>query len=120
MSDRGVLAMVAATALGLWLYVAPGVLGYEGAQAVSDRVAGALVVAFSFVAIWEFMRGLRKVDRPLAAWMLLSVALFQPPLEVAVSTVLSALTILALSFVRGEVARPYGGGWRAILRPPAR
>ena len=42
--ERGVLAMLAATAVGVWLYAAPGVLGYEGGQAIGDRVAGALII----------------------------------------------------------------------------
>jgi hypothetical protein len=112
----GVAAMVASTAVGLWLYVAPGVLGYGGAQETSDRIAGALVLSFSFVAVWEFMRGLRRANRPIAAWVALSVAIFQPPAEVIASTLASAAAIAALSFVRGTVARPYGGGWRALRR----
>lgn len=116
MIDRGVAAMAASAALGLWLYVAPGVLGHGGAQEASDRIAGALVLTLSFVAIWAHMRGLRVANRPLAAWLVLSVALFQPPLAAAASTVASALAIAALSFVRGHVPRPYGGGWRAVLR----
>lgn len=115
MIGRGTAAMAAASAIGVWLYVAPGVLGYEDGQATSDRVAGALVTSFSFVAIWEFMRGLRVVARPLGAWLALSVVIFQPPVEAVVSTVLSGLAVVALSFVRGDVERPYGGGWRAIL-----
>jgi hypothetical protein len=113
---RGTAAMGTSAAVGVWLYVAPGVLGYEGAQATSDRIAGALVVSLSFVAVWEFMRGLRLANRPIALWLAVSPALFQPAIEVAASTVASALVVLALSFVRGEIGRPYGGGWRALVR----
>ncbi|HEV2062143.1 MAG TPA: hypothetical protein VGR12_04755 [Solirubrobacteraceae bacterium] len=115
MTDRGVLASVACTALGLWLYIAPGVLAYDTPQSASDRISGALILAFSFVAIWEFLRGLRFASRVIAVWVLISVPIFQPPLDAAVSTLLAAAAVLALSFVRGEIGRPYGGGWRALL-----
>ena len=67
------------------------------------------------------MRRLRLVLRPLAGWLLLSVVIFWPPLAAAASTVASGLAVLALSFVKGTISRPYGGGWRAVLgRRPAR
>lgn len=120
--ERGFAAMIVSTAVGVWLYVAPGVLDYGGAHAASDRVAGAVIAAFSFVALWAHMRGLRVVNRAIAGWLLLSVVLFQPSVAVAASTVLSAATVLALSFVGGAVKRPYGGGWRAVVggRPDRR
>ena len=109
-------AQVAATAIGLWLYASPSVLDYGGGAAVVDRIAGALIITFSFVAIWEFLRGVRRANRPLAVVLLVAPWFLDQPTAGVISSVLGGAAVLALSFVEGQIKRPYGGGWSVLLR----
>lgn len=109
-------AQVVATATGLWLYASPSVLGYEGAAAAVDRIAGALIVTFSFVAIWEFLRGARLANRPVAVVLLVAPWFLDQPIAGLISSVAAGGVVLALSFVEGTIQRRYGGGWSALLR----
>lgn len=109
-------AQVAATAVGVWLYIAPSVLDYGGAAAAVDRIAGALIITFSFVAIWEFVRGLRLANRPLAVVLLVVPWFLDQPAAGLLSSVAGGAAVLALSFVEGRIKRSYGGGWSVLLR----
>ncbi len=109
-------AQVVATVIGLWLYASPSVLGYDGAAAALDRIAGALIVTFSFVAIWEFLRGVRLANRPLAVALLVAPWFLDQPTAGLISSVAAGAVVLALSFVEGTIQRRYGGGWSALLR----
>lgn len=109
-------AQMAATGVGVWVYIAPSVLGYEGAGAVVDRIAGALIITFSFVAIWEYLRGARLANRPLAVVLLVAPWFLQQPTAGVVSSVVAGAVVLALSFLGGRVEGRYGGGWSALAR----
>lgn len=109
-------AQVVATLIGAWLYASPSVLDYDGAAAVVDRIAGALILTFSFVAIWEFLRGMRRANRPLAVVLLAAPWFLDQPVAALISSVAAGAAVLALSFVEGRIQRRYGGGWSALLR----
>lgn len=109
-------AQVAATVIGIWLYASPSVLDYGGAAAVVDRIAGALIITFSFVAIWEFLRGVRRASRPLALVLLAAPWFLDQPTAGLISSVAAGAAVLALSFVEGNIRRRYGGGWSVLLR----
>lgn len=108
-------AQMICTAIGVWVYAAPSVLGYAGgAAAASDRIAGSLVITFSFIAIWEHMRGLRLANRPLGVWLIVAPWLLGAPTAGIVSSAAAGVLVIALSFVEGDIRRPYGGGWSAL------
>ena len=109
-------AQISATLVGLWVYISPSVLGYDGAAAVVERITGALIVTFSFVAIWEFLRAVRLINRPLAVVLLVSPWFLEQPAASLLSSVAAGAAVLALSFVKSKTRRPYGGGWSAVLR----
>ena len=109
-------AQVAATIIGLWVYISPSVLDYDGAAGVIDRIAGALIITFSFVAIWEHVRGSRLANRPLAFVLLAAPWFLDQPTAGLVSSVAAGAAVMALSFVEGEIQRPYGGGWSTLTR----
>lgn len=109
-------AQVVATLIGLWLYASPSLLDYGGTAAAVDRIAGALIVTFSFVAIWEFLRGVRLANRPLAVVLLVVPWFLDQPTAGLISSVAGGAAVLALSFVEGKIQRRYGGGWSVLLR----
>ncbi|MRG96981.1 SPW repeat domain-containing protein [Polyangium spumosum] len=58
-------------ALGIWLLIAPGVLGYVDARAVNnDRLLGILVAASAIVALWAPKA--RFVNVVLGAWLIIA------------------------------------------------
>lgn len=107
-------AFVLLTAVGLWLMAAPAVLGYGGAPENSDRIAGPLLAAFSFLAIFQISRGVRWLNLPIGAWLVAAPFVLGAPADAFASSLVSGLLVLTLSpFGRPDQSR-YGGGWRAL------
>lgn len=110
-------------ALGLWLMLAPAVLGYATTAPVasaSDRIIGPLVVSAAIVSIWPELRPLRWVTVVLGALAvvapLASGAFVDWPLRAGVSSVVTGLAMVGFGLVRGKVDSRFGGGWRSIWR----
>ena len=87
---------VANTILGLWLTLAPDVLGYQASAALYDRVVGLLAAAVAIVGVWEASRALRWVNFVLGAWLLIAPWLLRFPRAAIVNS--SAVGVLMLSF----------------------
>lgn len=113
-------ARIATALLGIWLMVAPDVLGYEGATRINDRVVGPLVVATAIMAATEVTRPLRWLGVPLGAWLLAApwVLGYADALARADSIVAGVLVIV-LSLIRGTVHGRFGGGWSSLWRTAA-
>ena len=115
------IAHVIAAFIGIWLMVAPAVLGYGDPAQTNDRIIGPVVATFAIVAWWEATRNVRWANIPLGGWMVLApLILGYGATAPIVNSIAAGLLIVALSFVRGEVKKPYGGGWRSLFRdnPP--
>jgi hypothetical protein len=106
---------LATVAVGVWLMAAPAVLGYAGAPATSDRVAGPVVAAVGIVAASAITRGLRWANLVPGLWLLAGPALLGFPAPALVSSAVAGLLILA--FVPGSPGDPerFGGGWRSLF-----
>lgn len=109
-------AQLALVAAGLWLMVAPAVLGYDGAAANSDRIAGPLMVAIAFLAVFTITRGLRWLNLPVALWLLVSPWLLGSPTDATVSSMVVGVAALVLAPIGSPDQSRYGGGWIALLR----
>ena len=114
MSPR-MLARVGAVAVGIWLEAASAVLGYGTPAADVDRVLGPVAGGIAFVAIWAIAHPIRWATVPVGALLVLAPVLGYP-LEAAVSSIASGLTIIALAFVGGDPRGDYGGGWQVIWK----
>jgi hypothetical protein len=111
------------TALGLWLMLAPAVLGYSTTSPVasaSDRIIGPVVMSAAIAAIWPEIRPLRWVTVVLGGLAVLAPPVVGPfvywPLTAAVNSVVTGLAMIASGLVRGEITSQFGGGWRSIWR----
>jgi hypothetical protein len=104
-------AQALAFAIGIWLMLAPELLGYRGAARINDLVVGPIAASFACVAMWEVGRGLRWVNLVLGAWLAASPLVLGAGLNQA----LSGLALCALSLVRGRLKRRCGGGWRSLF-----
>lgn len=109
--------------IGVWLMVAPAVLGYSGVSDIasaSDRIVGPLIVSSAIVAIWPEVRPLRWVNAALGTWLLVGVPavalVVDWPLEGIVSSVLSGALTVTMARIEGDIDRRFGGGWRSIWR----
>lgn len=110
-------------ALGVWLMVAPAVLGYSTTSQLassSDRIIGPLVLSTAIAAIWPEIRPLRWVNAVLGVLAVLAPIVLGPiygwPVAGAMSSIMSGVAILGFAVIRGEVDSRFGGGWRSIWR----
>ena len=110
-------AQIVLTVVGLWLMFAPSVLGYQGTAADSDRFAGPLLAAFAFLAIFRITRGVRWVNLPIGAWLVVAPLLLRFPTDATVNSLVCGVLVLALAAVGGVDQSRYGGGWITLWRP---
>lgn len=107
-------AQIVLVVAGLWLMVAPAVLEYDGAAATSDRIAGPVMVATAFLAVFAITRGLRWVNLPVGAWLVAAPWLLQFPVDATVSSMVCGVAALALAPLGRPDQSRYGGGWLAL------
>ncbi|HSL58490.1 MAG TPA: hypothetical protein VK866_11660 [Acidimicrobiales bacterium] len=106
-------------ALGLWLYVAPAVLGYGDPAAVNDRLVGPLIFSISFIALWEVVRPLRWWVVPAGVWMVVApLVLGYDDTAAIVSSVAVGVATVATAWFGGQTSSTFGGGWSALWGDP--
>ncbi len=96
--------------------VAPAVLKYEGPVATSDRIAGPIVVFFAVVSAWIVLRALRWTILPVAVWVAAGPLVLNGHAAAAVSDLVAAVLLVALTPPQGGDSEKYGGGWRSLIR----
>ncbi len=105
---------LAGAVLGVWLMVAPAMLGYAGSAAVNQRVVGPVVLGASFVAIWPLMRPLRRIEFVAGVWLVVSSPFFGSAAP-KINGVAVGLMLVALSSLGGATGERFGGGWSSLL-----
>lgn len=111
-------AHATAVVLGLWLMMAPAILGYEGAARTNGRAAGPIMIAVAIISTFGAMRPLRRINVLIALWLAVAPWLLSFTTTARVNTLLVALALLAVSVVGGEDVGSYGGGWRSLWWEP--
>ena len=109
-------AQIVLTVVGLWLMFAPSVLGYQGTAADSDRFAGPLLAAFAFLAIFRITRGLRWVNLPIGAWLIVGPLLLGFPTDATVNSIVCGVLVVVLAPIGRVDQSRYGGGWITLWR----
>jgi uncharacterized membrane protein len=105
-----------AAALGLWLMMAPAVLGNVDASANNDHMVGALIVTFAVIGFSEAGRGARFVNVPLGLWLLAAPHLLSGGTTASYWNDLAVgAAVIALSLRRGRIAEDYGAWNRWIV-----
>lgn len=101
--------------LGVWLMLAPSLLGSSGAASHSDHFIGAMIVTTAVIALADVGRVLRFANLLFGAWVIVSPWLLRGTIASAIwnDVVVGALVIL-LSFPRGRVGERYGSFARFI------
>lgn len=110
-------ALIVTLLLGLGLYAAPDLIGYDGAARVNHLIVGPIVASLSLIALADVARGLRWINLLLGAWLVLSAIVFPHEQVALFMGVASGMAIAALAIVRGPLNQVLGGGWAAVIRP---
>lgn len=107
--------LLMAAALGVWIMVAPAVLGHAGAAATSHVLTGALVVTWSVIGFSEIARPVRLLNIPCGVWLLLAPLLVTGGGAVgAWSDAAVGVALIILSLRRGRINERFGR-WNRVL-----
>lgn len=117
-------AQVVLVVTGVWLMCASAVLGYGGAAATSDRIAGPALAAIAFLAAFAITRGLRWCNLVAGVWLVAAPWLLNFPVDASVSSLVCGVGALVLAPIGSPEPERFGGGWIALRRtdrlpPPA-
>jgi hypothetical protein len=109
-------AQILLAATGVWLMAAPAVLGYEEPAATSDRIAGPVMAAVAFLAVFSITRGVRWVNLAVGTWLVLAPWLLDFPIDALANSCLCGIAALVLAPVGHVDQEQYAGGWLALVR----
>lgn len=103
--------------LGLWLMVAPHILGYGPVASDNGHIVGPIITTFSVIALWEATDGIRKWNYPFAFWLLLSpwILGYDDALATGCDMLVGILVIIFSSVTR-KIENQYGGGWASLWK----
>lgn len=113
-------ARIAVSLLGVWLMAAPAVLGYGGAAAISDRIAGPVAASIAIIAMSRVMRPLRRVNTLVGAWIALAPLFLDHSGSATLNAVAVGASIVMLSLVGPDYPQEFAGGWSSLWKRGAR
>ena len=113
-------AQIVNVILGVWLLIAPAVLGYGDPARTNDRIVGPLAAAVATIAAWEVTRAVRWVNLVLGLWLFAAPWLLGYEADAMFNAMIVGLVLAACALVRGDY-RPerFGRGWAALRRSGA-
>lgn len=112
-------AQIGNAILGIWLLMAPWILGYSGSTADTiDRAVGPIVIFFSVLAIRDVTRVARFVLLLPSLFLIITpwILHYSAGAPVACNE-LAGMAIAVLAVIRGNVTKQTGGGWLALAKP---
>ena len=102
--------------LGVWLMLAPTVLGIAGAAAHSDHLVGALIVTTAVIALADVGRAMRFLNILFGAWVIAAPWVLGGATPASRwSDAIAAGLVILLSLPRGSVGERYGT-WDRFIR----
>jgi hypothetical protein len=100
--------------LGLWLMLAPALLGYAEPARTNSYIVGPLAASFAAVALSEVTRAARWVNVLLGLWLIIApLALGYGGVAAANSLIVGAL-LGSFALIPGRRSHRIGGGWPAL------
>lgn len=114
---RSAIAAGVGVAVGIWMMVAPAVLGYSGAAATSDRIVGPTAAAAAWIAAARVTRSLRWINLVLGMWVVLSPLVLSYEAPATIHSALSGTVLIVTAVAIGRMpTERFAGGWRALMR----
>lgn len=102
--------LVIITAIGVWVMLAPAVLGYSGKIADSDHFVGALIITFGIISMSEVLRSVRFINILFGLWLIAATWIIGANSNTAMwNGVISGALILSLTFRKGKIEDNRGG-----------
>jgi hypothetical protein len=100
---------------GIWLMVAPSVLGFDKTIANNDHIIGPVIASFAIISFSPCTSVARKFNLPLGVWLLLApwILSYENNYAIVNDTSIGILVIL-LSLAKIKINKRFGGGWKAI------
>ena len=106
--------------LGLWLMIAPAVLGYGEPLSTVHHIVGPMTAAVGIVSLWGHMNALSQWLHPPLGVLLVIVPPLLGVLGAGIETValVNSLVVgpalLVLGVVGGRITGRCGGGWSSL------
>lgn len=96
--------------IGVWIMLAPSVLGYSGTMADSDHVVGALIVTFGVISMSEVARPARFINILFGGWLIAAPFVFNPDGNSAMwNGIIAGVLLIGLCLPKGKVEDKRGG-----------
>jgi hypothetical protein len=108
-------AQVLACVLGIWLMIAPAVIGYSGAPAQLDYIMGPVAASIGYIAASEILRGLRYLNIITGAALLAIPLILSFAGPATICNLATGAALICCSLVRGRLNKHFGGGWVSLL-----
>ena len=102
--------------LGIWLMVAPCILGYTGSARTNSYIFGPLAAGSAIIAIWEATRPVRWVNLIIGLWLLIAPWVLKYEFNAILNSSITALLLISFALVRGRLKHRFGNGWSYLLR----
>jgi hypothetical protein len=114
-------AQMMVAALGVWLMVAPDMLGFGKTIADNDHIVGPIIVTFAITAIFENTRNVRLFNIPPGLWLLLApwILQYQTPAAIINDMVVGG-GVIGCSLIKGQLKNRFAGGWRSLFKTTPR
>lgn len=106
-------ARIVNTVLGLWLMVAPAILGHQADKTAAsiDHIIGPLVGSLAVIAMCESVRPMRWGNVALGLLLVALHLVLGSPGPARLNALLVGPVIAACASVRGPLKHSLGGGW---------
>ncbi len=96
--------LVIITLIGIWVVVAPSVLGFSGTMADNNNLVGALIVMFGIISMSEVMRPARYLFILFGIWLIAAPFILGTDDNAAMWTnLISGAVLIPLAFPKGKV-----------------
>ena len=109
------------TILGIWMMVAPAILGYDKNISDNAHIVGPLIATFSMIAIWECTRNMRLLNLPVAFWMMAAPLFIEYNNDTALMHDYGvAIAVIFLLLVKPARKHTFAGGWLSLIKWPSK
>jgi hypothetical protein len=117
LADLG--AAIASVTIGVWLLVAPQVIGLEGPARLSHLVVGPIAASCAVISLSPVTRLVIRANLLFGAWLVVA-ALLLDHAGWGIKSLTAGAALFVLALIPRSQAERFGGGWGSLWRSPRR